>query len=587
MARRAHEAQRCALRSSKRPGILIEPYSDHIRFQFRARWSAALVAACKSTPGMSWNPDDAEDREDRTWVGYSDAIEVVCDKLEKDGLKRPSWRRDAHPQPKLPAPDYSQARDYQKTCIDFLITHAEQGALLAADMRLGKSLCALRAAEAISPENGILLSAHPTLIICPSHVVGVWARSLPTRPCEIKRWLGRNAAESTLILEGTKPNLTHTDIRCRYRFVVIHFDILHAWAEVLQKVKPITVIVDEIHAFQNENSRRSQAGAAIMARAPFRIGLSGTPMTNRPRDLYSVGNILSPDRFGSNFFKFGMSYCDGHKETVGRGENQKVVYNFDGRSNADELRKRLKHFMLRVKKTDVMDQLPQKARQVINVEIPRRNRLVPSQEHLKDKKLARKLLDASADGKLPQALALLEEHATNGSKVIVFAYRRAVAEHLANSLAAKDIATAVIHGGVTQRKREVLIEQARVAEGAFIFVSTIDVGSTGIDLSFADTTVFVEYSWEPLDLVQAEERTFSFSDPRPVLIQYLVATGTADEFITNALIDKLDGFDQIIGGDKSLATDLFGEQQGEEMLQSFCASLIADANRKKGKKCKI
>jgi SWI/SNF-related matrix-associated actin-dependent regulator 1 of chromatin subfamily A len=556
---------------------------DRFRFSIvSSGFSTAVRDAAKSTPGMV---PEFENGKFLAWVGYVDAVDAVCRKLDSKNI-----RYDAEVLAADRAIDnvakayagksrkvnYEGAREYQRPAIDFLLREGPSGALLAMDMRLGKSLCALRAAEAIGQR---------TLIACPSHVVGVWSRSLPTRPCELERWWPAGF-QKLAVLEGTKPDLAILE---GAQVAVIHYDILHAWTDtVLNCWDQFVFIPDEGHAFQSERSRRSQSAERLRAQASYVFMLSGTPMTNRPRDLYSVCNVLSPGRFGSNFFNYGMAFCNGHQKTVGKGSASKTVYDFDGKSNEDELRKRLSFFMLRITKSDVATELPPKTRQIIPIEIPKRNRLFIAPENLQDKKLARKLLDASADGALPQAIAVLEEHLEQGHKVVAFTHRRAVAEHLANSLALKNHQAEIVHGQVAPRKRDDRIEILKNSEKPGVLCATIESAGTGIDLSFADVIVFVELTWEPHEVLQAEERVFKLGKMDPILIQFLVPVGTVAELVIDKLIAKLETIDHIIGGAKNdrLQDDLRGKQSGEEALRELCAGLMKAAGEKKSRKVK-
>lgn len=307
-------------------------------------------------------------------------------------------------------------------------------------------------------------------------------------------------------------------------------------------------------------------------------------MTNRPRDLFSVCNLLSPGRFGDSFFRFGIRYCAGHEMTVGRGENIKTVWNFDGSSNEEELHRRLSFFMLRRTKTEVAEQLPKETRQVIELSIPRKF-LLPTLPSLQSPAAARRALDLAADGALPQVVEMLEEDALEGSKQVVFTVRRAVAEHLFLALQKKGIASELIHGLVPARKRDAKIQAARDATGAHFLIATIDSCSTGIDLSYASQCTYVELPWEIVDLLQSKERLYNFTSYEPISIRLLCAKGTAQELQLDILLKKLHLFESIVGtvGDDKLREDLLGELTGEDPLKELCREMMAEAERRSSK----
>lgn len=565
--------------------IVVEPH-DHVRWRLRASYySEALRAAAYEVPGMQFIYTPV-----KAYVGYPDAVEVCLRLLQEKKIKVDSSkfnpeehlaRTAAETEPQIPV-SRAGRRGYQNAGVNFLIADGESGALLADGMRLGKSCQSLTAARALKEK---------TLIVCPSHVVGVWARSnyscKPARLCEVERWWPEAHRVPPFTPEGTKPDLEKLQawIDSGGQVVVIHQDILYAWVDVLISVFDFkTLIVDECHAWMDAASRRSKAGQKLVAHARTRYFLSGTPMLNRPRDLFSVGNLLSPGRFGESFFRFGKRYANGHEKTVGKGEGQKVVWDFDGSSNEDELKRRLSFFMLRRTKAEVAEQLPKETRQVVELTVPRKF-TVPSLPSLQSPAAARKALELAADGALPQVLKILEEDAAEGVKQVVFTFRRSVAEYLFEELQRKGLPSELIHGLVPTRKREARIQSARDCETSHCLVATIDSCSTGIDLSYASTATYVELPWEIVDLLQSKERLYNYDQFTPISIRLLCVKGTANELHLDVLLKKLSLQEQIVGkiGDDRLKMDLQGYQSGEDSLKQLCQEMMAEAERRGGK----
>ena len=563
--------------------ILVRPFKKGLWALSSDYYSGKLYAAVKQIPGMKWVP--------KNWVGYPDAVDAALQILKAQGLR---WEGpqdlldELQTSTGLPKEaNYELLRSYQKAGVRFLLQHASSGALLADAPRLGKSSMALRTSAAF---------AERTLVICPSHVVGVWARSNveAKRPCEIEKWWPAAFEPGVPTFEGVRPQEAEKEALRAFRLkggliAVIHYDIVYAWADLLMKEFDFsTLIIDEIHACMSEGSRRSQFIAKLSTYAKRVIGPSGTPMTNRTRDLFSTCNILSPSRgeglpprFGESFYPFGMRYSDGKQITIGKGENMKTVYDFNGSSNEEELHRRLKFFMLRRTKSEVAEQLPKETREVIELKIPRKFNL-PLLPSLQTPKAARRALDLASDGALPQVLEILEEDFAEGVKQVAFCHRRSIAEHLFNSLSLKKIPCEIVHGLIPQRKRDARIQNARDAQEGHILVATIDSTSTGIDLSYASTATYVELPWELTDLLQSKERLYNFESFEPIFIRFLVASGTTAELILDRLLTKLDLFESVVGsiGDSTLRSDLVGVKTGEEALSELCAELLADAMKK-------
>lgn len=512
-------------------------------------FSPALNAAARGVAGMTWHP------ETKTWVGAVDAVELLVSALQARKLRLDvSALAEAREYGDLLTPIASKGiRPYQLEGIRFLLDRKR--ALLADDMGLGKSCTALTAARALNGR---------TLIVCPSYVRGVWWN--PSNGGELSKWWPAHGTIDTP--NGVKVN---PDTLIRTQSVLIHYDILYAWADVLIEWGPRVVIFDEIQALMNESSRRSVAAKAVASAAECVWGLSGTPMTNRPSDLWNVVDTVSPGRFGK-FFAYGLRYCNAHKEAV---TPTKTVWKFDGASNLGELNARLKSFMLRRLKEDVGLQLPPKTRQIVSVEVPAKAQIMPGA----GAKAMRLSLDRAADAKIRDACALIGDHLAAGHKVVAFTHRRSVAEHIANMAREAGFEAGLIHGGVPALRRGKAIAEAKGSNGGFLLACTIDSSSTGIDLSFADVAMFVELVYEPQELLQAEARLHRFGQNNPVLIQYIIARGTTDELIANKVILKLETYEKAIGRTgESLGGDLTGDP--EEILGELYKAIEKGKKRK-------
>lgn len=527
-------------------------------------FSPKLNQAARQVPGMRW------DGKIRAHVGYIDAIEQVVARLRELGLKAPEAPKNARKWPhNLPA-SYEGAREYQKEGIDFLINQAGSGALLADDMGLGKSFQTIKAVRALR---------RKTIIVCPAHVRGVWERpaglpSLGDKGGELAKWWPKAAVFKPY---GLKPSLIPMDADV----VVIHYDIVHAWVDTLLEWADgdLTVVFDEAHILLNATSRRSKACRELAKAAKGRCGLSGTPPTERVRDLYNIVDTISSGRFGE-FFPFGRRYADGKQvEVPGPEQTKKVVWSFDGKSNLKELRQRLDWFTLRRTKREVMKELPALQRQIVDVEVPPKHRVAMNARLVGDRRQMRMALDSAADGKLKSVLALVREHLEAGTRVVVGTYRRAVCEKLADALG-ETAPTKFIHGGVSLTRRPKIIDELRRTEGACCLVANIDCVSTGIDLTFASAMVVAELVWEPRELVQLEARVHRYgAKGDSVLIQYVIARGTGDELIMQAVINKLDNFLDLVETDSGdgLKEALTGPE--DEGLSRLAAAL-----KKMGKK---
>lgn len=533
-------------------GFYVRPLSGTPLWAISAPyWSPKLNSAAKGVPGTHW------DSAVRAHIGYPDAIQLVVEKLREMGLKSDDGPvRDPTYAHNLPA-SYADARGYQKTGIDFAVANSGSGALLADEMGLGKGLQAVRALRALRRKN---------IVVCPAHVRGVWER--PADRDVPRQFWGEFAKWWDGAVLMRPYGLTPEPIPADADVVVIHYDIVHAWVAVLLEwFNGGSIVFDEAHVLLNATSRRSKACRELARAAAGRLALTGTPPTDRVKDLYNIVDTISPERFG-DFFPFGKRYCDAKKVDVrGPGGTTKTVYDFGGRSNIPELRKRLDWFTLRRTKREVMSELPALTRQIVDVEVSANRRVSISARIAGDKKRMRAALDSAADGKLKHVVALVRSHLEEGQRVVVGTYRRSVCEQIADTM--NEIApTRFIHGGVALTKRGAIVDKLRNVEGPCCLVANIDCASTGIDLTFASKIVMAELVWEPRDLIQYEARAHRFGAKDPVLVQYVIARGTGDELILHAVIGKLDNFLDLVENDAGdgLKADLDRKDEGLSRL---------------------
>lgn len=540
-------------------------------------YNHALRFTAKTVPGMRW------DAPHSSWVGYPCAIEQVLRRLDAAGVKYDG----VLPPKKTPAKVRKQClrdlRGYQKEAIKFIVANAHEGVLCADDMGLGKTATAIRAAKALRA---------PSIVVCPSFVRMVWRRELEKwRPKAniIELWGEKNVCEKCKGMGAAKATgkickkCGGSGKRVEFVFeptardvLLVHYDVVHGWVMpliegIVNKSDFTTVIFDEIHYLQSDRSRRSGACRDLAAACTYRIGLSGTPMTSRPRDLWNPIDTLSPGRFGKPF-DFYAAHADLKQETISTRGGPKTVWKTDGASRLDELRERLSWFMIRRTKSEVELELPPRTRQIIELEVAKTHQRFVIGAGKSHDKLMREALGMAADGKLPKVLELVQSHLADGSKVVIGCHRVVIAQALSASFVAEGIDSKWIAGPQPQTKREAIIDSQ-----PSVLCCTMDSTKAGIDLTYANVAVVVELDWVPSTLLQWEARLDRFGQKRNVLIQYLIALGTADEIISAAVIAKLSNFESAIGKtDDKLRSDLSGgEKTAEQHLANLAKKLRA------------
>ena len=242
------------------------------------------------------------------------------------------------------------------------------------------------------------------LIVCPKSVLGVWES-------ELQEWLENNDNDNDDRLSWTiqivtasrgksyTPNFhppprllssSSSSSSFAHGFItIINYDVCFKYQDDLQSIKYDVLICDEAHYLK---SRKTQRTLAILGdgskkfpgiAAKYLWLLTGTPVLNRPVELYPLLRALSPQEFGGSFSAFAQRYCDPkpviRRPGRGGGMTTTTTMDYSGASNLAELSNRLQPFMLRRYKADLLTQLPPKFRSCVCLTTTSRNAATATQ----------------------------------------------------------------------------------------------------------------------------------------------------------------------------------------------------------------
>jgi SWI/SNF-related matrix-associated actin-dependent regulator 1 of chromatin subfamily A len=234
----------------------------------------------------------------------------------------------------VPVPEGLHYFGFQRAGIEFLASR--QSSLLADEMGLGKTV---QCAGLLN----YLPEIASCLVVCPASLKGSWHR-------ELNRWLCP-PARSILVCNGNTAELGNAGI------VIVNYDLLGKFYPFLSKCQWDLIIFDEGHYLKNPEATRTRHARELACQAKRRVILTGTPLLNRPSELWSPLNILAPARW-PNFYRFAHRYCAPVRTSWG--------WDFRGSSNQEELSLELRRgLLLRRRKKHVLAQLPPIVRQVI------------------------------------------------------------------------------------------------------------------------------------------------------------------------------------------------------------------------------
>lgn len=421
---------------------------------------------------------------------------------------------------------------FQKAGLEF-IESIDGNGLIADQMGLGKTIQSL-GYIGLHPE------LRPAVIVCPASLKLNWER-------EAETWLENN--DVIEIVKGGKAKQLTGDI------IIINYDILKKWLPNLKEYNPQILIFDESHSIKNQKSARSKAAAELAKDVPHKILLTGTPVLNRPAELWNQLQIIDP--FGypdSRFFQW-------HKRFTNATQNR-YGWDFSGSSNLNELSASLKTIMIRRTKDQVLKELPAKQRTSFFIEIDNKKEYKTAEQDLQkwlaeqgDMKKADRvssvehlakieyLRQIAVKGKMKEAIKSIRTFLEGGEKLVVFAIHKKVINVIMDEF--KECAVK-IDGSVSTEKRQAAVDSFQNDNKVKLFVGNIKAAGVGITLTAASNVAFLELPWTPAELEQAEDRCHRIGQENAVNIYYFVGANTIDQTIASIIINKKITIDKIM-----------------------------------------
>ena len=414
-----------------------------------------------------------------------------------------------------------------------------QGVLIGDEMGLGKSAMALGVAQA--------LQAKSVLIVCTSTLRQNWVR-------EIKKCLGRTDVD---VLYGTKPRSVRSD------FAIIGYDVLYAWLDMLSAE---VLIFDEVHSVKSWKARRTKASVELSDKIRKRngvvLGLSGTPVLNRPTEMAAILRVLGVLDLMGGVDKLAEVSADPKRLVAFNSVLRKTCY-------------------VRRKKIDVLSELPEKRWVKLVVEGEKR-KMAEYRAAEKDivlflakraKELVsqnggdlREQMDASWKAALRaesaqylvaithlRRLALeakkeavyewVEQFKDTGRKLVAFGWHREPLLSLAEKYGC-----GLVIGGLSDQEKQEVIDDFQDSEGKWLIGCSLKSGGVGITLTQASDVLFMEQGWNPADMDQAVDRCHRIGQRDSVTGWVTICADTIDEDIVELIDQKRKMFESIVDG---------------------------------------
>ncbi|PKG24606.1 DEAD/DEAH box helicase [Niallia nealsonii] len=451
-------------------------------------------------------------------------------------------------------------KEYQTTGFFWMKTLAKYGVggILADDMGLGKTVQSIAFIQSELEE--IRTSRHPALIICPSSLTYNWLSELMKFAPEVQ----------AIVLDGTvqersklQKGISHIDA------IITSYPLLLKDISWYEKQFFSTVILDEAQYFKNPITQTAKAVKKIQA--ANRFALTGTPVENSLEELWSIFYVVFPQLFAGL-----KEYSNLPKKTIA---------------------KRIRPFMLRRLKEDVLLELPKKKEWQESTELyPEQKKIYAAYlaklrhdtlKHL-DKDTFRKnkirilagltrlrqicchpklfIHDYKGESaKLKILLQLVEEASQAGRRVLIFSQFTKMLEIIGTELAFLDLPFFYLDGQTPSEERVELMNRFNIGERDFFLIS-LKAGGTGLNLMTADTVILYDAWWNPAVEEQAADRAHRMGQKNDVHVIKLIARGTIEEKINDLQEKKKNLADEILDSEEESFAS-FTEEDIREILK--------------------
>ncbi len=454
----------------------------------------------------------------------------------------------------VPLPDGLALRPYQQTGFRWLaaLDRLRMGGILADDMGLGKTVQFIALIRAVHTPGSL------SLVVTPTSLTYNWMAEFRRFAPEIR----------PMVLTGTQPQREQT-LRSLVAagetdVLIVSYPLLRRDIDLIEALSFRVVALDEAQQIKNAGS--VSAAAVRRLRGESRFALTGTPLENHAGELWSLFDFILPGYLGP-YGEFMRRYQDGQR--------------------AEELHRRLRPFLLRRVKTDVLTELPDKLEHVLTA------RMTPEQEQvyrasrlrlnrrvddlLREKGLSRGRIEvlaaitelreicchpalvmdgyAGTSGKLAMLSDLLPGALASGRRVLLFSQFTSMLKIIRRHLESEGIRCLYLDGDTPAERRLDLTERFNAGEGD-VFLISLKAGGTGLNLTGADLVIHYDPWWNPAAEDQATDRAHRIGQTRQVEVIRLITHDTVEEQVMALGERKRALFDRLIAPGEEMVTAL-------------------------------
>ncbi|HIU20342.1 MAG TPA: DEAD/DEAH box helicase, partial [Candidatus Limiplasma stercoravium] len=416
--------------------------------------------------------------------------------------------------------------------------------ILADEMCLGKTVQIIAALSAAKRRDG----AQKSVIVTPTSLTYHWL-------AELKRFDDSLVAR---VIAGPREERRRAIAEIKQDasvdVMVISYPLLRRDIEFLRDIPLRFAVLDEAQSVKNAQSQG--AAAAKELDAVTRVALTGTPMENHTGELWSIFDFVLPGYLGTQ---------------------NAFLRRYGGSEHAEELRERIRPFLMRRLKSEVLSDLPRKREQSLYAA------MTPEQQAVYDslmQTLRQHVGQALAEGSLPRArmqvlsillklrqvcchpkLFLPDYEGTSGKlellvqtvhralaskrRMLIFSQFVGMLQMIRRRLGREGVQTLYLDGETKPEKRQELCDRFNGGEGR-VFLISLKAGGTGLNLTGADLVIHYDPWWNPATEDQATDRAHRIGQTRDVDVVKLITQGSIEEKVTDMSKRKRAVFNRVV-----------------------------------------
>lgn len=499
---------------------------------------------------------DFQDKHVQSNQEYKDMISEMKDKKPVEDVNYPNEV-------------ISILRDYQKEGVNWIsfLRKYNFGGILADEMGLGKtiqSLCAIKTLEG------------PHIVICPKTLMYNWEAEAKKFFPEMKvRVIDGNSQQRKELIENLKKNPVD--------LVITSYSMLQKDYSVYveNEIEFVYKLLDEAHYVKNAKTLSAKAVRLISAK--YKLLLTGTPLENNLEELYGTFDLVMPEYLGHKL--------DFKREFASKIERNNMIA-------LEILQAKIRPFILRRTKKEVLKELPDKQEQIMYNEMNNKQvgiytevlerlkadtlTLVKEQGFDKSRMQVLSALlklrqvcnhpqllgdDFDQEGvessKFEQFKELLDEVVEGGEKVLVFSQFTSMMNIMEKDLKEKKINYLRLDGSTQNRQQ--LVDEFNTNENVKVFLISLKAGGVGLNLTAASSVFIYDPWWNPMAEKQAIDRAHRIGQKRSVNVYKFITKNSIEEKILNLQQTKGNLFENLISEDKGFIKRL----EWEDLMELF------------------